>query len=395
MRKTLMAVSALAFGSLSVATVAAAQDDEWQGRWADDCAVTENCGGGTTIFRASPADYDDTLVSIRPPMDHLRNVDFRRSPHVSITRIHAQEPNVALDDFPSQFGGICNPESTTYCRAGEGSVPAPFEPGVIATPPGLGAVPGAIPGTGPRLPGALPPVPHRSGPVAGPAPQAGASRFAPRQYGSLDFVPGIAHVPSSWVDRDPGRAQTALNASGRGGQAPGPQTGLSRIADNTPGPLMPVGQIPNGHMIANPVIVAPAGAPQGPVMQAPMVQAHLAQAPIPQGPVMQGPIMQVPPFAHMPGGQAGAPVQVAPGIYGSTVGADNTYWEQMSTGPTFAGDTLITDVICKRAVPTEVVHPVVGVPVPVECLPAAPAAPYHAQPPHVAGLAGGGTPGRY
>jgi hypothetical protein len=67
-------------------------------------------------------------------------------------------------------------------------------------------------------------------------------------------------------------------------------------------------------------------------------------------------------------GQPGAPVlqQSGPmaGTYGSTVGANGTYWEKVS-GPTAFGNTIATSVICKRQLPKQVVNPVVGVPVPV------------------------------
>jgi len=52
------------------------------------------------------------------------------------------------------------------------------------------------------------------------------------------------------------------------------------------------------------------------------------------------------------------------GSYGSSVANDGTYWEKVS-GPTSFGNTRATSVICKRKLPTQVVNPVIGVPVPV------------------------------
>ena len=52
------------------------------------------------------------------------------------------------------------------------------------------------------------------------------------------------------------------------------------------------------------------------------------------------------------------------GNYASSVGQDGSYWEKVS-GPTSFGSTVATSVICKRQLPSRVVNPVVGVPVPV------------------------------
>jgi len=81
----------------------------------------------------------------------------------------------------------------------------------------------------------------------------------------------------------------------------------------------------------------------------------------------------------MMGGQATAPVLTQNGTYASNVGADGSYWEKVS-GPTAFGDTIATQVICKRKLPTQVVNPVVNVPyavpTPVYCGPT-PHKPHH------------------
>ena len=112
-------------------------------------------------------------------------------------------------------------------------------------------------------------------------------------------------------------------------------------------------------MVARPApMMAPPMMPRGPVLA-----PRFAAAPVMPAPVL-GPVMGMGPRF----GQAGAPVlqQSGPmaGSYGSTVGADGTYWEKVS-GPTAMGDTIATSIICKRKLPTRVVNPIVNVPVPV------------------------------
>ena len=79
------------------------------------------------------------------------------------------------------------------------------------------------------------------------------------------------------------------------------------------------------------------------------------------GTYASAPAMGMSMSAPMMGAQATAPVLTSNGTYASNVGADGTYWEKTS-GPTFFGDTLATQVICKRQLPTQVVNPVVNVP---------------------------------
>ena len=391
------------------------------------CGFGGVCAPGVSIVSEAPAYTDDVLVSVDAPLGHLRTVDYRRSPHVSITRIHAQDSTIGLDDKPIGFTGGCHSESTAYCSAGAGIAP-PRPALVVAAPLPIGPAP-------------VVQAPVVAAPVALAQPTIGLrrwtasydadpSRFIPRQYGSLDFVPGIAHVPSSWVDRDPARAQAALNASGAGGVAPGPQIGLQRIPDNTPGPIIPPGQfqgpapVPAGAILQpGPASHAPdvavvtrhfaGGAPVAPLMAnihpaptAPVAAARPAPVAMPAlaGPVV-GPVGAVQGIA--PSGtvvpnlspvgypaQPSAPILTSSGHYASQVAADGTYWEKVS-GPTRMGDTIATQVICKRSLQTEVVNPVVGVPtpVPVDCGPAPHPAhgPIHAPAPqlHTQGLAGG------
>ena len=370
---------------------------------------------GPTAFDCAPNVWvshsetvtDDVLVSVDQPMGHLRSVDYRRSPHVSITRIHAQHGVPGLEDAPSGFGGpACHPESTQYCRTDAAPLPAARPAPFVAQPMAATVI---------AQPVVAQPV------MAAPAPALrqwtasyndDPSRFQPRQYGSLDFVPGVAHVPTSWVDRDPARAQASLNASGAGGIAPGPQTGLTRIPDDTPGPMIPVTQFMAPHPVQPGSVVQPGPASHAPevavnvirhapgapvpaplmptyphgvpanygAVPAPVVPAPVVSAPVMPAPVLSAPMVQAPAVSGFAGvspsgvavpdlapaypARPGLPMTAGDGIYASPVAADGTYWEKVS-GTTLMGDTVATQVICKRRLETEVVNPVVGVPYPV------------------------------
>ena len=370
--------------------------------FAEECGPTAfDCEPGVWVSSTDPY-RDDVLVSVEQPMGHLKSVDYRRSPHVSITRIHDQGPVPQLEDHPYGVADGCFPESTGYCGGSHDAAPAPAP--VVAQP---------------LAPVAHAPVMH--GPVVNHGPQplrqwtasynSDPARYQPRQYGSLDFVPGVAHVPTSWVDRDPARAQAAL---GGRGTAPGPQTGLSRIPDDTPGPQIPVSQFMGPHPVQPGSVVQPGPASHAPEVAvdilriqpgAPVptplmptyphgVPANYGAAPVMQAPVMQAPVVQAPTIAPMgaPGllapaypVQPGLPVPVGNGTYGSQVAADGSYWEQVHAGPKLMGSTVVTDIVCKRQLEQEVVNPVVGVPVPVPVCGPAPHAPHNG----THGLAGG------
>ena len=273
---------------------------------AGGCGVgAPNCNLGVSVIPSAPAQFGPMTVQTAHPMGHLRQIDFQRAPHVSITRVHGLGPTAGLADAPSGFTGGCFPGSTNYCRTDAGTpvsidlAPAP----VVATPYVASA----------------PVIAQPLRTVVGQG--YNAANFAPRQYGDASFVPGIAHVPTSYVDRSPANAQAVLN-SGRTVTQP----------------------IANGGVVPSFGSVSYASAVPAPVGSAPVVSAPVISAPF--------------------GGQATAPVTTGNGIYASNVGADGTYWEKTS-GPTFFGDTLATQVICKRKLPTQVVNPVVNVPYPV------------------------------
>jgi len=276
------AVSAL--GLLSISTAAQAGHCGGQN-------FGQNCNVPVQHIPGPAPHFDAMTTTSVNPMGHLRSVDFQRSPHVSIMRVHGMMPTANLSDAPIGFTGGCHSQSTQYCRQGAA---APVVSAPIMQQP--------VRAVGPRFGQGY-----------------DASKFASRQYGHNTFTPGIAHIPTSIVDRDPVRADMALN-SGRA----------------VPQPIANGGMAPRPAMVSHSV----------------MSQSYRT-----------APVMAPRPVMSM-GVRPGAPVLQSNGTYASTVGAGGTYWEKVS-GPTMLGNTMATQVICKRQLPSRVVRPVVGVPTPV------------------------------
>ena len=188
-------------------------------------ALAGPCGGGvacdlgTVSQPALPADFGPVTVSNHTPYDYFDSVQFQRAPHVSITRVHGLPPTVGLSDAPVGFTKGCNPSSTVYCRQGNKTTatstlsPSTYRP--IGTP--VTAAPIL------RQPVVNHPVvqrPVQSSRVVAVGRGFDASKFTPRVYGDpYTITPGIAHVPTSIVDRNPYRAQAVLDA-GPGGITP-------------------------------------------------------------------------------------------------------------------------------------------------------------------------------
>lgn len=262
-----------------------------------------NCGGSTCSMNIQ---YTPTMapkfgpmtVSNNNPMGHLRTVDFQRAPNVSIMRVHGMAPTVSLSDAPVGFSKGCHPQSTQYCRQGGVSAPTRPQYNAVVTPAPVTMGQGYDP-----------------------------SKFSPRQYGENTFTPGIAHIPTSIVDRSPENADRALN-SGRAVAQP----------------------IANGGVAPRPSMMMPMGQSIGYSQQVRIPTTFRGSAPMGYS-------------AGMPR-MAGGPVLQANGTYGSTVGSDGTYWEKMS-GPTMIGNTMASQVICKRQIRQRVVRPIINVPVPV------------------------------
>jgi len=259
-------------------------------------APNMNCAPNVVVVNSTPR-FDQTTVNIRQPMGHLRSIHYNQVPQVSIMRVHSMPQSVSLADRPNGFTGGCNPQSTGYCRSHAGQ----SAHSVMATP---------------QFAPQPAPQPVFVSPPAAPTFNANSQ---PRQYGENTFVPGIAHVPTSYVDRSVENNQAVLNS----GQTVAQSTTLGGMAPGY-GQMQSMAQTTQSYTTHHSQVVA-----------APTVQA-------PQGT----------PY--------------------SSVAADGTYWEQTS-GPTMIDGTMATQVLCKRQAPMQtvqplpvrVVRPVIGVPVPV------------------------------
>jgi len=281
------------------------------------------------------------------PMGHLRTVDYLATPSVNVTRIHGMGPTAGLSDAPTAFTDGCLAQSTHYCREGgqQTATPAP-----VAAPA---------------------PMMARPAPVAMPAERVvhvgggyDPSKFTPRTYGSLELVPGIAHVPTSIVDRSHENAQAVLN-SGRTVPQPVVSGGIA------PHPSMVAGQHRSGMMMGQPGRIQP-------VMSQPMMPR-----PMMHRPMMMGQQIGVRSEMRTMAPEAGV------NVYAGGMSGDGTYWEKVS-GPTKFGSTQATQVICKRQAPqVRVDRPVYGVPTPVPTPVATVCAPAHA--PMHGGMRGGSS----
>ena len=303
--------------------------------------ASQNCGTNVVVSTGTAPVFDPMTVHINQPMGHLRTVQFNRAPNVSITRVHGMGHTAGLEDAPSGFTNGCHPESTYYCRGGDVR-PAPAPQPYIAPPmpaPVMAAPVIAQPVyQGPRTV-------HVGGGYD-------PSKFQPRQYGDNTFTPGIAHIPTSYVDRGLGQNGAYTEAEFQQHRATAPAApGIAPLA-------MP--SVMNGVPMMGVQMSQP-------VMSAPLVQAPLMQAPVMQAPQIVGGLSAAPVNS--------GPVQAGNGLYASSVAPDGSYWEKTS-GVTMFGDTIATQVICRRQLPTQTVRPVVGVPTPVPvpvqtgCIPA-------------------------
>ena len=311
------------------------------------CGGVGNCDTGSvhsTPFHAP--DYGPSTVRSGTPYDYMSSIRFQRAPHVSVTRIHGQGPVPGLKDAPHGGVGGCFDHATGYCYANS-SKPVSVE--LFGAPaPAFQAPPVMA-----RPVFAAPALPRKRVVAVGKA--SPPSAFIPRQYGSTAITPGIVHAPTSIVDRDPGRAQAALD----------------RIAPGSVTPALSGVPIRHGQPYAAPYRLDPVpfavpadAAPRG-VVPGAMPAGIPAVPPGPRSiPIMPAPGFAAPAMPGLPTGLAGAPVAQADGTYASRVGADGTYWEKVS-GPTMLGSTVATSVICKRKLPTRTVTPQVGVPFPV------------------------------
>ena len=357
-----MAIKSAIYGLLGATAFAAITAGTAQ---AGSCGGVGNCDTGTVYTQSLyGADYGPTTVRGGTPYDRFSSINFQRAPHVEIMRIHGLSGPVGLDDAPHGNTGGCFGHAEGYCRGGH-AAPAPLKVEMFGQP-GLPVMPAPVlPAPVFAAPVALAPLPTERVVAVGGG--FDPSKFAPRTYGDLSITPGIVHAPTSIVDRDPGRAQAALDQIAPGSVTPAlsgvpirhgvPYAApyrLDPVPNAVPADAPPAGVVP-WYNPGAPRIAASFGAPvmSGSVVNVPAPGLALAGAPMLGGTVPTG----------LPGA-AGAPVLQADGTYASQVGVDGTYWEKVS-GVTMFGDTVATSVICKRKLPTQTVNPVVGVPYPV------------------------------
>lgn len=259
---------------------------------------TQNCDPGVVYNSAGAPHFDPLQVNVRQPLQGLRSVNIRTAPSVSITRLYGQSTLASVGDSPSGFTGGCHPTTTQYCRQDVGtpvnvSFNRPqFQAPIIAAP-----APIVSPVITPTV---------RFGGGYNPA------AAVPRQYGENIFTPGIAHIPTSYVDRSPVTAERLLSS----GLTQSYHAGSSYIA-------------------------------------APTSYSH---------------------SSHAHAGVSHQSVHTENAV--SSVDASGGYWEQVS-GPTLFGNTLATQVVCRRQAPVQkvevqrvevqrqIVRPVITVPTPV------------------------------
>ena len=268
--------------------------------------ASANCGVGVNVIPSEAPHFGPMTIQNSNPMGHLRTIDFQRAPNVSITRIHGMAPTASLADAPSGFTGGCHPSSTQYCRANAGT-PVSVQAAAPVAPVYSAPVSAAPIVSAPVV--AAPVQTLRSWTGQGYNP----SNFQSRQYGDNTFTPGIAHIPTSIVDRSPVNTQTILN-SGR----------------TVPQPIASASSFSGSSFVTLPGT---------------MSQSFSSTA-----------------RSYAP--QPSAPVSVGNGTFASNVAPDGTYWEKTSGVTTF-GNTVATQVICKRQLPRQTVNPVVNIPVPV------------------------------
>lgn len=301
--------------------------------YAQGCGLGVNpalCQTGVNVNPGTGPVFDNTNVNIHQPLGFLRSVDYQRAPNVSITRVHGITDSAGLTDFPSAFSNGCHPSSTAYCRQDSG-------------------VPVNVQFNAPQIQ----PVPTFNFAPALPAPRIVAtgggydpSKFIPRQYGEFSFTPGIAYVPTSYVNRNPADAARVLAENGYSTDAY-PTSNYSAGNINLSAPTVSsninfASATPSFAQVGGSNFLA-----GGPIGQVPHGSQYL-------GSVVTG--------QTTTGGASAPSGNAITGVDGS-----GGYWEQVS-GLTMFGDTVATSVVCRRQAPqttAQVVSPVYGVPQPV------------------------------
>lgn len=275
-------------------------------------APAPNCNPAP-ISHPAPVSYPAPMDRLAPvntygqnPYGHLRTVEYKNTPNVNVMRLRSRGPMVRLNDGPSGLTGDCNPTGV-YCGAPQGR-PVQGRPVNVTFAPAPQYV--------------APPAPVQPRVTIGSGYNPAA--FAPRQYGSTDFVPGIAHVPTSIVDRSP----------------------ITHI-DGVPQPTV------------RSITTAP--------MSAPMMAAPMMPAPMTSYSTNRSYVANTMPTRRPAGNVIG---NVVTNQYSYQPASGGAYWEKAS-GPTIVDGLPATQILCRREAPrpapvnVRVVSPVIGVPYPV------------------------------
>ncbi len=276
-----------------------------------------NCAPAIVAHPAPAPSIDPSHIYAQGPMSNLRTVQFLGTPSVNITRIHGAHGGPAITDSPSGFTGGCTPESTHYCgQTSAAPAPAP----VIAPPAPMVVAPAPV---------IAPPAPQVTERVVAIGGGYDPSKFIPRTYGSNELTPGIAHIPTSIVDRSHANATAVLNG------------GMTQ-----PQPVVSGGTVPHPSMMSGGYSTAST------VTMPPTMSRTITMPPTRSGNVvgMVSNTVTMPPQGN---------------VYPGSMAGDGTYYEKVS-GPTMMGGMQATQVICKRQAPRlQVQSPVIGLPTPV------------------------------
>ena len=263
-------------------------------------APAPNCAPQTMSYPAPMDRLAPVNTYGQNPYGYLRTVEYKNTPNVNVMRLRSRTPMVSLSGSPSGFTGGCNPAGV-YCGAPQGR---PVNVNFAPAPQYVAA-----------------PAPVQTTVTVGSGYNPAA--FAPRQYGSLDFVPGIAHVPTSIVDRSP----------------------ITHI-DGVPQPIV------------RSITTAPMSAP---MMSAPMSSYSTSRSYVANTMPTRRPV------ARQMGNVIGS---VVTNQYSYQPAGGGAYWEKAS-GPTIVDGLPATQILCRREAPrpapvnVRVVSPVIGVPYPV------------------------------
>lgn len=288
-----------------------------------------NCAPGVVTHPGAAPSIDPSHTYSQRPMGHLRTVQFLGTPSVNITRVHGLHGGPGLTDAPSAFTGGCTPESTQYCRNGA-SVPSPAPAPYIAQPAPMMVAPAPV------IAAPVPQVTERVVAIGG---GYDPSKFIPRTYGSNELTPGIAHIPTSIVDRSHENATAVLNG------------GMAR-----PQAIASGGTVPHPSMISGGNVMADS------ITMPPTMSRSITMPPTMSRSISMPPTMS-PNVVGMVSNTVTLPPQT--NVYAGSMAGDGTYYEKVS-GPTMLGGMQATQIICKRQAPrVQVQSPVIGVPTPV------------------------------